>query len=339
MKRRILFMKCYYKDEDVEIEITNMEKILKSKRYDADYVRSLVAKQQGKLSVDSIYYKGNISEGNWSLVKDDTDIKKLDIYDGAKEIYGTAEHSERIKDAEYEYVFIPSFYAVKMLILYYIKNPEQAERIYGLKNAIVTHTGKKYIGGLPFVLKYIGGDFKDSRVDFGGLIEELIDSTRETECADFIYDIIDCLNNFYGKDLILERRIKNYNDSKENWFTIDFFKEDELLLNYVQVNDYKILGHNDIKKDFNHLQKGQKQKAKEKIRKTPNHPNNDFPTDSEPLRGDLSGWFSQRISKKDRLVYKKDSTKRTVYIATAYSHYDDATRRVKSTESYKPITI
>ncbi len=109
------------------------------------------------------------------------------------------------------------------------------------------------------------------------------------------------------------------------------------MLNYSPVNDYKILGHKDIKKDFVHLQKGQAEKAKEKIRKTPNHPNNDVPGDSKVLRGELKGWFSQRISKKDRLVYKLDFANKIVYIATACSHYDEAPRRIKSTDKYRPI--
>ena len=211
-----------------------------------------------------------------------------------------------------------------------MKNKKQAERIYSLKNAI--------IGGLIFIFKYIGGDFKDERIDLNNLIEELLDYERELKDSDnFINDIIDCLNNFYGEDLILERRIKNFNESKNNWFTIDFYKDEKLLFTCVPVKNYQILGHKDIEKDFRHLQKVQKEKAKEKIRKTPNHPNNDCPEDSEALRGNLKGWFSQRISKKDRLVYKKDSDNKIVYIATVCSHYVDAPRRIKSTDSYRVI--
>lgn len=336
-------MECFYKDKSAERKIQKMEKIIKSKKFRESTIREIVARQKGELDVKSVYYDGNIAEGNWSLVENDKDIKILDRFDAEKEIFGK-EHSERKKDAEYEYVFIPSYYAVRILILYYMKNPKQAEKVYGLKNAVVRHIGKKFYGGLPFILKYLGGDFKDDRVDFGNFIEELFDYERELvydeENAllnDFIKDIIDCLNNFYGKDLILERRIRNFNESKDNWFIVDFCRnmDEEFILNYIP--DYQILGHKDIEKDFKHLQKGQEKKAKEKIYKTPNHPNNDFPNDSEALRGDLSGWFSQRISKKDRLVYKKDAEKRIVYIATACSHYDQAPRRIKSTDSYKLI--
>lgn len=258
-----------------------------------------------------------------------------------------AEWEKLKKGAEYEYVFIPSYYAVKSLIIYYIKNKESAERIYNLKNAVVRRIDDSFYGGLPFILKYIGGDFEDERIDMAEFIEKLLDYKRDLDYSDeldflddFINDIIDCLNDFYKSDLILERRIKNYNESKENWFCIDFYKElekenNELMLNYTMVEDYKILMHNDVKKDWKHLQKDQIKKANEKIIKTPKHPNNDFPQDSEALKGTLKGWFSQRISQKDRLVYKIDLENKIVYIATVCGHYDNAESRTKSTYSYK----
>lgn len=332
-------MGCYIK-ECAERKIAKMEGRIKSREFTDRYIRSLISKQNGKLSVDSQYYEGVIAEGNWSQIED-FNIKILDKFDGEKEMKGIA---KKENDAEYEYVFIPSYYAVKILILYYMKNPNQAERIYGLKNAVVRRNGEKFFGGLPFILKYIGGDFVDDRVDFRSFTEELLDYYSDVEIDnednisnDFINDIIDCICDFYGKDLVLERRIKNFKDSKINWFYIDFYKEKELLLNYMPLNGYKILGHKNIKKDLNHLQKEQAKKAKEKIMKTPNHPNNDSPKDSEKLQGDLQGWYSQRISKKDRLVYKKDSDNKIVYIATACSHYDEASRRIKSTGSYRLI--
>jgi len=317
-----------YEDENAEKEIAKMEEIIKSKKIEDSYIRNLVAMQNGELSVRSKYYKeSNIAEGNWSLIED-SNIEKLNVkFDGAKEIHGIA---KKEKDAEYEYIFIPSYYSVKIIMLYYMKNPKQAERIYGLKNAIV--------GGLTFIYKYIGGDFEDDRIDLNDFIDEILDYERKLSYSDdFINDIIDSLNNFYGKDLILERRIRNFNESKDNWFTVDFYKDKDFLLHYIPVKDYKILGHNDIKKDFKHLQKGQKEKAKEKINKTPNHPNNDCPEDSEKLKGDLKEWFSQRISKKDRLVYRKDADKKIVYIATVCGHYEEAPRRTKSTSAYRLI--
>lgn len=41
----------------------------------------------------------------------------------------------------------------------------------------------------------------------------------------------------------------------------------------------------------------------------------------EPLRGNLSGWWSRRIDQKHRIVYRiKDNT---VIIAACKGHYDD----------------
>lgn len=325
-------MEKYYKDKHAEQKIAVMEEIIKSKKFEKGYIRELVARQKGELSVFSQYYERNIAEGNWSLIEEDLDIKKLDRFDGEKEIFG--EVSERKKDAEYEYVFIPSYYAFKILILYFEKDPTQSKRIYGLKNAIN--------GGLSFILKYIGGDFKDDRIDFATLIEKLFDFQSKSDADnDYINDIIDCLNNFYGKNLILERRIRNFNESKENWFCIDFYKETEkdedLLSNYTLIEDYKILMHRDVKKDWKHLEKQQIKKAKEKISKTPLHPYNNFPKDSEKLKGNLKGWFSQRISEKDkdRIVYKIEQDKKIVYIATVCDHYKDAPGRTKSMVSYR----
>ena len=339
----------YYKDKGAERRIEKMEQRIKSKKFEDSYIRELVARQKGELGVSSKYYEGNIAEGNWSQLEKDLDIKRLDIFDAEKEIYGKVIYSERKKDAEYEYVFIPSYYAVKTLILYYLNNKEQAERVYGLKNAVVRREGKKFYGGLPFILKYIGGDFEDNRIDINKLMEELLDfvsglkNNENNFLDDFIKDIIDCLNDFYGKNLVLERRIKNFNESKENWFYIDFYeeikKESDYLLNYTIVDNCKILMHRDVEKDFKCLQKKQEIKAKEKISKTPKYPKNDSPEDSELLKGDLKGWLSQRISKKDRLVYKIESDKKTdkkiVYIAAAYGHYDKASRRTKSTDAYR----
>ncbi|MCL4137433.1 UNVERIFIED_CONTAM: hypothetical protein GTU68_064374 [Idotea baltica] len=41
----------------------------------------------------------------------------------------------------------------------------------------------------------------------------------------------------------------------------------------------------------------------------------------EPLKGDLSGWWSRKISAKHRLIYKiKDNN---LLIASCYGHYGD----------------
>lgn len=43
----------------------------------------------------------------------------------------------------------------------------------------------------------------------------------------------------------------------------------------------------------------------------------------EQLKYDLSGLWSRRINKKDRLVYEVVETVVTVYIVSAMGHYDD----------------
>ena len=43
----------------------------------------------------------------------------------------------------------------------------------------------------------------------------------------------------------------------------------------------------------------------------------------EPLRGDKSGQWSRRISKKHRLVYEIQEQQVIVLVLTAYGHYDD----------------
>lgn len=41
----------------------------------------------------------------------------------------------------------------------------------------------------------------------------------------------------------------------------------------------------------------------------------------ESLKGNLSGYWSRRITEKDRLIYRFDET--TIYIAACKGHYDD----------------
>lgn len=43
----------------------------------------------------------------------------------------------------------------------------------------------------------------------------------------------------------------------------------------------------------------------------------------EPLKYELSGYWSRQINKKDRLVYRLDEEIVTVYIVSALGHYDD----------------
>ena len=43
----------------------------------------------------------------------------------------------------------------------------------------------------------------------------------------------------------------------------------------------------------------------------------------EPLRGDRSGQWSRRITKKHRLVYEVHDMEVTVLVLSAYGHYED----------------
>lgn len=326
--------KKYYKHKPTEKEIANMEEIIRSRKIDEDYVKELISRQKGELNVSSKYYKGNIREGNWSLIENDLNIIEFDkpkVIDAIDVIYGLNDFSDkpdREKDAEYEYVFIPSYYAVKIMSIFYLEHKEEADKIYGFKNSV--------LGGIKFILNYIGGNYEDERVDFDILIDAFVDHRED----DFINQIIDCISEFYGKNIILERRIKDFNNCKDNWFTIDFDKEmQDLKINCMIVNDYKILMHRDVKKDWKFLKGNELKIANEKISKTPLYPNNDTITDSEKLNGKLKDWLSQRICshRKDRIVYRVDKKEKKVYIATVCDHYNNAEGRTtkKSISAYK----
>lgn len=43
----------------------------------------------------------------------------------------------------------------------------------------------------------------------------------------------------------------------------------------------------------------------------------------KPLRGNFSNYWSRRINKKDRLVYRIDGEEITVFVVSAKGHYDD----------------
>lgn len=43
----------------------------------------------------------------------------------------------------------------------------------------------------------------------------------------------------------------------------------------------------------------------------------------EPLKYDLTGYWSRRINQKDRLVYKVDNNIVTVFVVSAMGHYSD----------------
>ncbi len=43
----------------------------------------------------------------------------------------------------------------------------------------------------------------------------------------------------------------------------------------------------------------------------------------EQLKGDLSGFWSRRLNKKDRIIYKVEEDIVTVYIISAMGHYEN----------------
>lgn len=205
-------MKKYYeKDEKAEKEIAEMKSTFETEEFEEKYIRELIGKQKGELNVKSKYYEGNIAEGNWSMIEEDSDIEKLDekkkddkLIDAMDVLLGLDKYSEREHDAEYEYVYIPSYYAVKTLILYYIINRKEAQRIYGLKNAVVRRKGEKFYGGLPFILKYEKILLEDSFIksDFKAFVEKIRTYKDKSNNLDnnfiddeFLKDIIDCIKN------------------------------------------------------------------------------------------------------------------------------------------------
>lgn len=43
----------------------------------------------------------------------------------------------------------------------------------------------------------------------------------------------------------------------------------------------------------------------------------------EPLKHNLSGFWSRKINKKDRIIYKADAEVVTVFVLSAMGHYSD----------------
>ena len=193
-------MKKFYKnrDEEADKEIKTMKEIYKSENFDENFIRKLVAEQNGELSVNSIYWKKEkISSGNWSKIEDakiesldeevvldksthNSSVDALDVILGLDHyLEDNDEEDLRENNAEYEYVFIPSYYAVMSLIKYYLENKEKALKIYNLKNAVVKEYKGTFHGGLPFILKYLEKFSKDNfiadiKFDFANIMEELI---------------------------------------------------------------------------------------------------------------------------------------------------------------------
>lgn len=334
-------------NEDADKENEKMKRIMRAilndKKVKESDILNLIGRQKNKLSVDSEYYSGNIAEGNWSLLKNDIEIKELDIdkrkvKSDALDILLGLDKDKKIRenDAEYEYVFKPSFYAVISLIFYYLNNKKEAEKIFNLKIAVLRQNiteSEEYYGGLPFILRYLkiilSKDSEDPIVsDFVNIMDVLSDRKRimeiNNENDEFLNDIIDCIRKSGCKDFILTKRVKDWEYEKDKYFHIEY-----------KIDGYDILMHRDVKKDWKYLKEAYVTEAKEKIRKTPKHPFNDSEKDSEKLKRELKEWFSQRIGIKDRLVYKKDKNNKVVYIATVCDHYKDAEGRTKSTVAYR----
>lgn len=334
-------------NEDADKENKKMKRIMRAilndKKVKESDILNLIGRQKNKLSVDSEYYSGNIAEGNWSLLKNDIEIKELDIdkrkvKSDALDILLGLDKDKKIRenDAEYEYVFKPSFYAVISLIFYYLNNKKEAEKIFNLKIAVLRQNiteSEEYYGGLPFILRYLkiilSKDSEDPIVsDFVNIMDVLSDRKRimeiNNENDEFLNDIIDCIRKSGCKDFILTKRVKDWEYEKDKYFHIEY-----------KIDGYDILMHRDVKKDWKYLKEAYVTEAKEKIRKTPKHPFNDSEKDSEKLKRELKEWFSQRIGIKDRLVYKKDKNNKVVYIATVCDHYKDAEGRTKSTVAYR----
>lgn len=82
---------------------------------------------------------------------------------------------------------------------------------------------------------------------------------------------------------------------------------------------YTILFTKEAAKDVARLPPRLKEKLKVVLRQqvAPN------PRCGKRLVGDLVGFFSLRLSYKDRLVYSVDEERRTVYVHRARTHYGD----------------
>ena len=361
---------AYYRDRKPSEVVREMKEKTKIEKIDDNYIRNLVAMQNGELNAKSSFYDGNILEGNWSFIEDSDIVKSCEIETDAWDIISgkirTPDEEYEKRKAEIEYVFRPSLYAVHSLILYYLEDyrraDTQAKRVYNLKNAVIRRDKDEFYGGLPFVLKYInwillyrdsylkenddgGRDdyfkelsqrvfenslFTDVLKEFKNFMEDLFTCSNELLDInniedEFINDIVDCIRTSMAEELIIEMRIE------------DIEKDKEKLLLYSMINDYEILMHPAIEKvDFKHLQEYQINSIKEHINKTPRHPYNDSPSDSERMHGKLKDWFKQKVSSpKEKMVYKKDEENKKVYIATVSDHYKYAEGRTRSTVAYR----
>ena len=65
----------------------------------------------------------------------------------------------------------------------------------------------------------------------------------------------------------------------------------------------------------------QKKKAKQLLEVLINNPFQNPPS-YEKLVGDLAGFYSRRINRQHRLVYRVDESIHTVYVDSMWSHYE-----------------
>ncbi len=72
-------------------------------------------------------------------------------------------------------------------------------------------------------------------------------------------------------------------------------------------------------KDFNRLTPKMKQKLQDILENTIAID----PQSGKHLVGELSGFYSHRLSYKDRIVYSVDETSRTIFIHRTKTHYGD----------------
>lgn len=91
------------------------------------------------------------------------------------------------------------------------------------------------------------------------------------------------------------------------------------------MSSYNIVLTEQAEKDLNNLRKSEPTAYKKAISLIENI--SITPTTGigkpEPLKGNKTGLYSRRISKKHRLIYKVEDEKIIVIIISAYGHYDD----------------
>jgi len=75
----------------------------------------------------------------------------------------------------------------------------------------------------------------------------------------------------------------------------------------------------EAKKDVTQLT----QKQKEKLKKIIEEKLSIRPYDGKKLLGDLTGFYSIRLSYKDRILYTIDESQKLIYIHRAKTHYGD----------------